>query len=94
MSWFKLLGVTSATVNTMTVGQCLRALVRQPDLDIHEAQELVERLELLTGHPDIVTYLYDHNWLQQPPSLLQADLLAEVRLLDQLIDHPSSDGNI
>ncbi|MBD1391299.1 hypothetical protein IC617_17875 [Neiella sp. HB171785] len=83
LNWF-----TPSSEN-MTAVKCVRAL--REFATIHEAQalDLIEQLERLTGHPDIATYLQDNQWRLQMPRTVVRDIMAEVRLLQQLTDDDS-----
>ncbi len=85
MGWLEFLGVTSSGKTELSELQCFRALSELTDLESEFAQQLIETLETLTGHPDIRTYLENISWQEQSPVSIRNDLLAEVRLLNQLI---------
>ena len=93
MDWLTLLGITLGQQTNMDVEQCIRALRCCTDLNREDSEDIIERLEELTGHPDIMTYLHDNPWRSHHPSLLHQDLLAEVQLLHQLID-TVADGDV
>lgn len=66
--------------------ECIRQLKACDNLESESAQEVIERLEWVTGHPDIMTYLQDNPWQSRAPKVIRNDINAEVRLLNQLID--------
>ncbi|GGA69376.1 hypothetical protein GCM10011369_08800 [Neiella marina] len=86
LSWF------SPSSEKMSAVKCIRALREFATIHDLQALEIIERLELLTGHPDIATYLQDNQWRLQMPRTVVRDIMAEVRLLQQLTDDdPSRD---
>lgn len=80
MLWF------GSSVDGLTAVKCVRALRDCNTINDNNAVDLIERLELLTGHPDIATYLQDNQWRSAMPKTVVRDIMAEVRLLQQLTD--------
>ncbi|MBW8190143.1 hypothetical protein K0504_03765 [Neiella marina] len=80
MHWF------GSSSDDMSAVKCIRALRDLATIDDADAVDLIERLESLTGHPDIATYLHDNQWRLVMPKTVVRDIMAEVRLLQQLTD--------
>lgn len=91
MGWLRFLGVKSRAAGELDSLQCIRHLKTCDSLDSDEAIEIIERLEWVTGHPDIMTYLQDNPWRSRAPKIINNDIAAEVCLLNQLIDFQSPD---
>lgn len=86
MNWLTLLGARNSSYMEMNALQCIHALKKYENISSNPAQEIIERLEWVTGHPDIMTYLQDNPWRSRATQVVNNDIVAEVRLLNQLID--------